>query len=235
MNDLLLSEAMIARVFWTELRASGCARDAATDINTAVLPHSQEVSKSFTHQTGSISSQAAELIWLLARYFQPKSIAEVGTFIGRSTLALYMGARQTVEFLATCDFSHNTWRAPPTEAGDKIRYFGLTSSTQMFQRLVEENRKIELFLFDGRIAPEDLDLIEQLATPQSVFILDDFEGVEKGVVNALHLREKFKNYLLLAPDASLETGWNASNCLGVMLPASSLRLSRQQRLPLSMM
>ena len=183
---------MIARAFWTELRAAGCASEAATDINTVVIPHSDIVAKSFTYMTGSISAPAAQLIWLLARHFQPKGIAEAGTFIGRSTLSLYIGAKQTLEFLVTCDFSQNTWRAPTTKAGDKFSYFGMTSSTQMFQRLVEEDRKIDLSFFDGRITPEDLNLIEKLATPQAVFVLDDFEGVEKGVVNAPHLREKFK-------------------------------------------
>ena len=235
MSDLYLSESMIARVFWAELRASGSAPEATHDVKTVVMPHSNLVAKAFTHITGSISAPAAELIWLLARYFQPKAVAEVGTYIGRSTLSLYLGARQTLEFLATCDFSHDTWRAPPTEAGDKIRYFGMTSSTQMFQKLVEENRKIDLFLLDGRVSAEDVELMEKLATPRAVFILDDFEGVEKGVVNALSLREKFRNHILLVPDSNLETGWSASNCLAVMVPAASLRLTRQIRLPNNMM
>jgi predicted O-methyltransferase YrrM len=235
MNELFLSEAMVARSFWTELRSNTRTQEAVRDVETVVFPHSLHVAQAFPVQTGSISRASAEVIWLLARYFAPKSIAEVGTFIGRSTLSLYLGAQPSLEFLATCDHTFDTWRAPPGDAGLKIRYFGKTGSHQMFQRLADENRKIEMFLIDGRIAKEELDLIDALSTPQTVFIIDDFEGVEKGVANAMMLRERIPNSLLLTSDAGLETGWNDSHCLAVLVPAGNIRLTRQQRLPLTLM
>lgn len=235
MNELYLSEAMVARAFWTELRSTTRANEAAREVDTIIFPHSEVVGKSFPTQTGSISRVSAELIWLMARYFQPKRIAEVGTFIGRSTLSLYHGAKSSLEFLATCDYSYDTWHAPPGDAKSKIRYFGKTASQAMFQALAAEGKKIDLFLLDGRVSGEDLGLIEKLMTPNSVFIVDDFEGVEKGVANVFHLREKFKDLLLLTPDSELKNGWNDSHCLALLLPTANIRVTRQQRLPLGLM
>jgi predicted O-methyltransferase YrrM len=235
MNELLLSEAMISRAFWTELRSTSRADEAARDVGSIVFPHAQRVAQSFPTQTGSISQTSAELIWLMARYFQPKRIAEVGTFIGRSTLSLYQGARPSLEMLNTCDYSYDTWRAPEGDAASKIRYFAKTPSQVMFQTLVAEGHKIDLFLLDGRIGKEDLDLIEKIATPSSVFIVDDFEGVEKGVSNVFHLREKFRELILLTPDAEQKNGWNESHSLAVLIPMANIRITRQQRLPMSLM
>ena len=235
MNELYLSEAMIARAFWTELRSTARAHEAAIDVDTVIIPHSLLVAKSFPTQTGSISRTSAELIWLIAKYFAPKGIAEVGTFIGRSTLSLYQGAKQSLEFLATCDYSYDTWRPPAGDAGSKIRYFGKTPSQAMFQTLVAEGKKVDLFLLDGRISKEDLGLIEKLATPNSVYIVDDFEGVEKGVSNVFLLREKFPGLILLTPDAELKNGWNESHCLALAVPTANIRVTRQQRLPLGLM
>ena len=200
-----------------------------------IFRHADSIQPLYGQKTGSISRKSAELIWLLARYFEPKQIAEVGTYIGRSTLALMYGADSTLEFLATCDGSFDCWKAPTDLDHSKVRYFGKTHSTDMFKELIKEGRKIDLFLLDGRISAADLESIESLKTDSSVFIIDDFEGVEKGVTNAVLLREKFPNLLLLAPEYSLTNGWNDAHCLAVMLPASNIRLSSQQRLPLSLM
>ncbi len=235
MNEVYLSEAMIARAFWNELRSTTRATEAAIDVDTIIFPHSEVVGKAFPTQTGSISRSSTELIWLMARYFQPKRIAEVGTFIGRSTLALYHGAKPSLEFLATCDYSYDTWHAPAGDAKSKIRYFGKTPSQAMFQTLVNEGQKVDLFLLDGRISGEDLGLIEKLMTPNSIFIVDDFEGVEKGVANVFHLREKFTGHILFTPDSELKNGWNESHCLAVLVPPANIRVTRQQRLPLGLM
>jgi hypothetical protein len=234
MNELYLSESMIARSFWNELRSSTRSEEAVSE-TSRVFEHAEEISKLFETQTGSISRTSALLIWLLARYFQPKTIAEVGTYIGRSTLSLRGGAASTLEFLATCDGSYDCWMPPVNDANMPIRYFGKTTSTVMFQQLVTEEKKIDLFLLDGRISKEDIDLIQKLRTANSVFIVDDFEGVEKGVVNVLMLRERFNDLLLLAPEYDLSDGWNDSHSLAVLVPSSNLRLTRQQRLPLELM
>ena len=39
----------------------------------------------------------------MAKYFAPKTICEVGTYIGRSTLNMGLGGIRTVEKIYTCD------------------------------------------------------------------------------------------------------------------------------------
>ncbi len=235
MSEVFLSEAMLGRMFWTDLTGSTRNAEAASDVANVIFPHSEQVGQGFPTQTGSISRRSAELLWLIARYFRPKTIAEVGTFIGRSTLSLYQGAKPSLEMLATCDFSYDTWRAPPGDAANKIRYFGKTSSTQMFQTLAAEKKKIDLFLIDGRLAQEDLPLLDTLVHDRTIFVLDDFEGIEKGVANALMLRQKYNGLLLLVPENPPHAGWNESHSIALMFSAGIIRLTRQQRLPLELM
>jgi len=235
MNDLYLSETMIAKIFWTELQSETLKQMATRDLVEYIFPHADAIAHSYPSRTGSISRKSAELIWLLARYFEPKSIAEVGTYIGRSTLSLYKGAEQTLASLSTCDVSFSAWRAPDNDAKSKIRYFGKTGSQEMFKALADEGAKIDLFMLDGRITAPDLELIEQLYTPKSVFIVDDFEGVEKGVENVFLLRNRFKDLLLLSPEPELSVGWHDSHCLAVLVPIGNVQITRQIRLPLAMM
>jgi predicted O-methyltransferase YrrM len=234
MNELFLSESMIARAFWTELRSSTRAEEAVAE-TYAIFEHAELVGKSFPTQTGSISRTSMQLIWLIARYFEPQHIAEVGTFIGRSTMALYRGAKPSLISMATCDFSYDCWRAPDPESQALIRYFGKTPSQAMFQQLATEGKTIDLFLIDGRLGAEDLNLIQRLRTKNSIFIVDDFEGVEKGVSNAVHLRERFGDLLLLPPEVDTRAGWNDSHSLALLVPGACLRFTRQQRLPLGLM
>ncbi len=235
MNSLLLSEAMIAKAFWSELQSENLSQMAARDLDEGVFPHSEAIAQSYPSKSGSISRKSAELIWLLARYFEPKNIAEVGTYIGRSTLSLYKGAQRTLASLSTCDISFDAWRAPDEDARSKIRYFGKTGSQEMFKALVDEGAKIDLFMLDGRITVSDLELIEQLCTPKSIFVVDDFEGVEKGVENVFLIRDRFKDLLLLSPETDLSLGWHDSHCLAVLVPIGSLQITKQMRLPLALM
>jgi hypothetical protein len=115
-----------------------------------------------------------------------------------------------------------------------INYFGKTSSTDMMSALVGQTQ-VDLFFLDGRLQQDDIRLIAGLRHDRSVFLIDDFEGVEKGVDNALKLRATFQDLILLAPPAILADGWSKSHCIAVLLPAKLIQLSRQQRLPLWMM
>ena len=84
---------------------------------------------------------------------------------------------------------------------------------------------------DGRISQEDCSLLGQVISQNCIFVLDDFEGVEKGVVNAIVLRNVLRNSLLIEPP--VETSGETGN-LAILAPASLLTLSRQQNLPVNM-
>ena len=230
---LYLSEGMIARGFWEELNSS-LLEDKARREAERILEDSRAIEARFPSQTGSISLQSIKTIWLLANYFQPKVIVEVGTYIGRSTLAMARGANASLKGLFTCDMTFDTWTPTTPEDAATIQYFGKTSSTDMMKALLGRTQ-VDLFLLDGRLQQDDLQLITGLRHDRSVFLIDDFEGVEKGVDNALKLRNAFPDLMLLAPPATLSDGWAKSHCLAVLLPSKLIQLSRQQRLPLWMM
>jgi hypothetical protein len=230
---LHLSEGMIARSFWKELNSSLVDEEASREA-VRILEDSRVIEARFPSRTGSISLHSIKNVWLLANYFQPSVIVEVGTYIGRSTLAMARGARQTLKGLFTCDASFDCWSPPTPEDATTIQYFGKTSSTDMLKALASRTQ-VDMFLLDGRLQHEDLQLISSLRHDRSVFLVDDFEGVEKGVDNALKLRNAFPDLIMLAPPETLADGWSKSHCLAVMLPGNLIKVSRQQRLPLWMM
>ncbi len=77
------------------------------------------------------------------------------------------------------------------------------SSTQMFKSLADENVKLDLLHLDGRLTDEDMALLPQLVKDQTLFTLDDFEGLEKGVANAQRLMHTLGNvahFLIYPPE-----------------------------------
>ena len=180
-------------------------------------------------------------LWLLARYFRPKVIAEVGTFIGRSTLALSEGAGESLEEMHTCDYSFSEFGVPPEfEASfvhsTKIVYHAKTASTQMFRSMLPLHKgAVDCFFLDGRLGNEDISLIQELRAPEAVFIIDDFEGVEKGVANALMLRQAFNDLVLIRPEVrGISSGAPHTSNTALMFSARTINLSRQQEMPLDM-
>lgn len=131
------------------------------------------------YNTGSMSLDAMYVLYALSKFLKPQVAAEVGTFIGNSASAIIMGYNM-VE-LHTCDHSNNIFIF---EDRDKIKQYRKKSSTDMFKALLDENKKLDLVFVDGRLAQGDIPMLEQLSKDTTVFALDDFEGVEKGVANA---------------------------------------------------
>jgi predicted O-methyltransferase YrrM len=233
---------MISEIFWPRLRGASDSLPQAREIASQILAASRITHKKFPQETaGSIDISTTVLLWLLARYFRPAVIAEVGTFIGRSTLALSEGAGESLKALHTCDYSFSQFSVPEEfklsfANTDKIVYYPNTSSTAMLKAMLAEHRgKVDCFFLDGRLAGEDLALIQDLRTPATIFILDDFEGVEKGTSNALILRQAFGDLILLRPEVktSDQATSRASNT-ALIFPAKLISLSRQQEFPLDM-
>lgn len=70
-------------------------------------------------------------------------------------------------------------------------------SIQMFSKLVDTSVTPDLYFVDGRLAADDIALMTTLGADRAIILLDDFEGTEKGVANALILLESLKNNFLL--------------------------------------
>ncbi len=241
MKKLWLSERMISKAFWSSLVGSFLLEEAREDSLLCASTTAPLVSK-FPSEAGSISLESSYCLWLLAKYFAPKIICEVGTYIGRSTLNMGLGGIRTVEKIYTCDGTFDcmnfgilnleAFSAEKKGIINKIEYFGKTMSDELLKKIGESGEKIDLLFIDGRLGPRDCEILGRIVAEDCVFILDDFEGVEKGVVNCMMLRKQFPAHILMEPPYSIP---NLSSVkLALMVPAKVLSLSRQQELPIEM-
>jgi hypothetical protein len=238
--NLWISEGMLANRFWHALGNSVYQAEAVRDAEIISEKTAPLVDK-FPSIAGSISLKSAALVWLTTKYFSPSVICEVGTYIGRSTLSMAFGAAGKLTDLFTCDGSFDCmnfdelksshFSDEKMEAIKKIHYYGNTMSHDMFAQIAKLNKKVDLIFVDGRISEKDVSYIKQIASPECVFLIDDFEGVEKGVVNAMILRNNFPNYIILEPLTDIN---GQKEVLAVMIPSQVIKLSRQQALPVNM-
>lgn len=144
------------------------------------------------YNTGTIPFESAVYLRALSRFYGPKVIAEVGTFIGTSTRALL-----AERVIYTCDRSNNC--IPST-----LQVFAHphASSTEMFAEMQEP---VDLFFFDGRIADEDLPHIQRLSHPGTVYVVDDCTGREKGVINLERLQPLLGKHAIIPPSKGPST------------------------------
>jgi hypothetical protein len=107
----------------------------------------------------------------------------------------------------------------------------MQSSTDMFSALADEKRKCDLLLLDGRLQTEDFKLLSSILHPESLILLDDFEGTEKGVVNALQLMTSLQNthYLAYPPSRELmrSHGLYEGCTIGMIVPRSLVEHTNQ--------
>jgi len=141
------------------------------------------------YNTGSIPEAAGVALKAITEWRKPKTIIEIGTFIGASTRAMVS------ERIYTCDRDNDCF--PETE---RIRCHPYQGSTAMLGPLVDQGVTADLFFFDGRIQHPDLALILRLSTPETVYVFDDYTGNEKGIINANLLRPFLPpDYVLITP------------------------------------
>jgi predicted O-methyltransferase YrrM len=187
------------------------------------------------YDTGSISAASAWALFSLSHYFGAKYLLEIGTFIGKSTLALALGAddaRTGIE-LHTCDMSNAV--ELPSVSRCTVRQYTRTSSTDMLRQIASNHavdRPFELLHVDGRLQSEDLALLQSVCTPNLVVALDDFEGVEKGIANLVNMRSVgFLNSHLLIPPCPerllREFGFPDHSSTALLIPQSALRMTAQ--------
>ena len=78
---------------------------------------------------------------------------------------------------------------------------GKTLSTEALKKVSEKEDSVDLFFFDGSLQDSDLKYIAQLSGENTILVVDDFEGIEKGVINCLLLKNLpyFSSYFLIHP------------------------------------
>lgn len=164
-------------------------------------------------RTGSTNHASLIALWAVIRHFRPKVVAEIGTYIGKSTFVL---AREGAE-VHTCDMTHN-FKLPLTTSITQYH----SSSTEMLAKL---DGNIDLLHLDGRLQPDDKPHLERLFTPDTVITLDDFEGIEKGVWNAMQI-DLSQRILVYPPERELTERYAVGDATtAIILP--NLRLTPQ--------
>lgn len=164
------------------------------------------------YNTGSLSYSDALDLYTIINYFKPRVVAEVGTFIGVSTSVIYDASKGKAE-IHTCDFSNDIKLDIPN-----VLQYRMKSSLQMFQILTLKGITPDLVYLDGRLTKDDLREVGTEKYSDTVFVLDDFEGTEKGVANALLLERS--NTTLIYP--------RNGNKTAILIPYSRIEFVRQE-------
>jgi predicted O-methyltransferase YrrM len=233
-NNLKISRQNFSNLFWRTIFLNGAF--VIERIKLEIIEQSdyfESLRKTAEYNTGSISLASSVCLALLTHYFKPNTVAEVGTFIGRSTFSLALGAQVNGNQLTniyTCDYSNNI-QLNFNKFDFNIFQHPKQSSTEMFSKIYNGNIKPDMYLLDGRLQPEDIKIISDLQIENALILLDDFEGTEKGVVNTFVLTENFKNNFIVAypPAQSFlrEYGLMDSCTTAVMVPMTRLEFVNQ--------
>ena len=213
MNTLRFNRRQISGLFWDVMDTQSLPQYDIPDAD-----HFDRLRTSADYNTGSLNEWDMVDLITIASYFKPRILAEVGTFIGRSTYALAVGSGSDA-LIYTCDASNDIPLPDmPPDAAKVIRN-PRSSSVEMFNRMLADGyaNRVDLFFIDGRLTEADLILMNQLSHDRTVLVLDDFEGIEKGVDNAMLLGNQ--NHLLIYPRTEGKTA--------LLVPVKLLQLTAQ--------
>lgn len=235
MWTLQLSTHELSRVIWRRLFTEFNAElDVARAELMAIVDRLESDRAAMAYKTGSISISSGIILYLLTRKIQPTVVLEVGTFIGRSTssMMLAMDKNETPDrLLYTCDLS-NDFVMNTSHFKTPIKPMPRTGSTDALRQAIAGGRKVDLFHFDGRLQGPDVGMVAELSHDRTAYALDDFEGIEKGVVNALVMKQqpRFAGYFLIEPPSEevLAPYGITDRCLtAVLVPPSVFQLTPQ--------
>lgn len=178
---------------WDHLYGSPLTPKGIDDLRQIVtINESRRVNAKYN--TGTVTFNQMTQLACIAFEHKPSTIVEIGTFIGNSAMAFQYG--YPVGHVYTCDRSNDCFPSTPT-----LHTYPGMESTNMLARLVDQKIKADLFFFDGRLQPNDLELVRDLSHDRTLYLFDDYHGMRKGVINARILGTLFpKSRVLLEPD-----------------------------------
>jgi predicted O-methyltransferase YrrM len=225
MNKFNLNRARFSRLVWETLLDKVASHERGDLF--AAAEKANALRKLAFYNTGSISDASVFCTYAITKYFQPKHVAEVGTFIGRSTLALAYGMQNGR--ISTCDHSNDFRLLSSDLHSVSVEQFPRTSAEMMFKTLHE---KVDMVYLDGRLSGSDLSALIPIIKSDTIFALDDFEGIEKGVANtsALFMQDSLARYrLIYPPENSLlqKYGLHDGCTIALLLPPESIEWTNQ--------
>jgi predicted O-methyltransferase YrrM len=213
MNPVQIGRQRFSNIFWSIVDEK--VDDFPYETIEKIIWEQQRLRVDADYNTGSVPYDDAVELYKLAKFFQPKVIAEVGTFIGVSTRTMRLGASSADIY--TCDVSN---RIQIDSSDTKLHQYPKTSSTDMFKDLAEKKVGVDLLYLDGRLQQDDFQYFPQIIHDQTIFVFDDFEGTEKGVVNAMMLDGA--NRLLIYPREDRKTAVSLPFTLLQFVPQESV-------------
>lgn len=211
MNPVQIGRKRFSNIFWNLVDER--VIEYPYDKIAFIIDEQQKLRVGADYNTGSLPYDDAVELYKLVKFFEPEVIAEVGTFIGISTRSM-REAMSSAE-IYTCDVS-NRIQVDPKDT--KLHQYPKASSTDMFRDLAEKGVSVDLVYLDGRLQQEDFEFLNKIVHGQTVFVFDDFEGIEKGVVNAMMLEGQSR--LLIYPREDKRTA--------VSIPVTLLKLTPQE-------
>jgi hypothetical protein len=230
MEQVRINRTALSRLIWADVLASTASVDR--EVISEPFEYLEINRKRANYNTGSINFTNAWCLYSLTRYFRPKVVAEVGTFIGKSTMAMAEAMQASFiegAVIHTCDVSNDISLDDRIDI-DLVQYPRKTS-TEMFLSMKEAGIKADLMFVDGRLAVDDIDLLGDVTHQATVFVFDDFEGIEKGVVNVMNLSTLLSNgyTLVYPPDTALllDAYLMQPGNLAMILPYSTVRFVNQ--------
>lgn len=210
MNPVQIGRKRLSEIVWSIIDER--VGDFPYEVIEKIIEDQQALREQADYNTGSVPYDDAVELYRITKFFQPKVIAEVGTFIGVSTNVMNLAMERLVD-IYTCDHSNNINLVVPN-----IFQYPNTTSSDMFTDMATKNVKADIVYLDGRLTEKDFEPLAKIVHTDTVFVLDDFEGVEKGVVNALMLESAAR--VLIYPREGRKTA--------ISLPMTMLRVVPQE-------
>ncbi len=190
--------------------------------NNAVAQHPTIPRGTDGFDNGSISIQDARLLYILVRNLKPKTIFEIGTWIGTSAMVMAEAMRMNNNggHIYTCDA--NTYYALDATYDDIITPIHAYSDKAL-QELPKE-AIIDFVFADGELTFPTIKVLKQKLANNATIATHDFTlPAEKGVLNLVRMQlASFCKYTYVLPNENTHTSYN-SGALGL------LTLSTQQK------
>lgn len=200
MNSIQIGRKRLSDIVWGVIDEK--VGDFPYERIEKIIEEQQPLREQADYNTGSVPVDDAFELYKVVRFFQPKVIAEVGTFIGVSTMVIDLATGTTAQ-IRTCDASNRIDLPLYPEQSKLIEQYFHTPSHEMFKDMAEQDMKVDLVYLDGRLGHDDIEPLSKIIHDKTVFVMDDFEGVEKGVANAMMVEAP--NRVLIYPREGRKT------------------------------
>lgn len=211
MNPIQIGRKRLSEIVWSIIDEK--IGDFPFETIEKIVEDQQKLRAEATFNTGSLPYDDAIELYKIVKLFKPKIIAEVGTFIGVSTNVMYEAMKGEVD-IYTCDMTNNINLNLPFH----VYQYPKIASHEMFEDMRMRGAVPDLVYLDGRLGQQDVEPLNKIVYADTVFVLDDFEGTEKGVANAMMLESP--NRVLIYPREGRKTA--------ISLPFTMLQVVPQE-------